>query len=307
MRWAALPAVYELTEHSAPTFLSSGASAIAFVKTGRANKTIEYYERRLRRVSESLVSSGRHGLWLLWAERDDPAHSRLRAQLGLSATGDAADDDGAAEFAIVSMGGARILNSYVMSAQLSPISMLAFCEAYLRGTLAREAWLGGTARQATRGAVGLAACALVGAGFVRWRRRARRRSLDRPPASTAVGGGADGASQRPAAPKRGRGRGWAAGAVIVAAVGAALALSPAPSCDDFFGRLDEDRRRGGGEQAGVRAGGRGLSGARDRLACRRHEVGLPVGTLALGPTIVRDAHGGVVAIALPAGIELILW
>ena len=140
VRWAALPSVFALTPTTATTYLVEGASGIVFLPgVAGSNKTQEYATRRLRRVSERLRNDGDDGLWLLWADRNEDAHARLRMQLGLAdrstPVGAAAPAAAEGEFAIVVMAGARILHSFVMPPPFSFDAVHTHSVAFLRGEL----------------------------------------------------------------------------------------------------------------------------------------------------------------------------
>ena len=172
VRWAALPTVFELTPTSAAIYLAEGASGVLFVPgaSGANNKTREYVRRRLRRVADKLRAEGDHGLWLLWADRYDEAHSRLRVQLGLAAgsggsgggsSGAAADAKEENEFAIVVMGSGRILHKFAMPPPFSFDKVAEFAAAFVRGDLQREARRAEIWLQVAYGAAGLIGLALV--------------------------------------------------------------------------------------------------------------------------------------------------
>ena len=146
VRWAALPSVFALTPQTATTYLVEGASGVLFVPgAAGSNRTRDYAVRRLRKLASRLRDAGDHGLWLLWADRHDQSHARLRAQLGLAdgagagvaggataAAGGAADGS---EFAIVVMAGARILHRFPLPPPFTFERVYEHCTAFLRGEL----------------------------------------------------------------------------------------------------------------------------------------------------------------------------
>ena len=65
------------------------------------------------------VAHGQHGLWLLWAERGDAEHARLREMLGLPPVAAGAGAAADSEFVIARMRSSRVTARYVMEAPFS--------------------------------------------------------------------------------------------------------------------------------------------------------------------------------------------
>ena len=143
---------------------------IAFVTVG-GDKQRDYAVRRLQRVAAEMRARGQHGLWLLWAERGSPEHTRLREQLGLPrhrlfspasfligearALGWMRAEPGAAEaeadeeeFVIVRMRSGRIAATYVMPAPFSYAAIGEFAASFARDELRPEGWQAQLARWA---------------------------------------------------------------------------------------------------------------------------------------------------------------
>lgn len=144
VRWAALPSVFALTPATSSSYLAEGASGVLFLPgLSQSNQTRQYAVRRLRKLASRLNTEEAHGLWLLWAYARDPAHVRLRAQLGLAdatatASAAAATPAGSVEggeFAIVVMAGGRILHRFVMPPPFGFDNLYAFARAFLDGEL----------------------------------------------------------------------------------------------------------------------------------------------------------------------------
>ena len=135
------------------------------------DKQRDYAVRRLQRVAAEMRARGQHGLWLLWAERGSPEHSRLREQLGLPrhllfspasfllgearALGWVRAEPGAAEvgadeeeFVIVRMRSGRVAATYVMPAPFSYAAIGEFAASFARDELRPEGWQAQLARWA---------------------------------------------------------------------------------------------------------------------------------------------------------------
>ena len=133
------------------------------------DKQRHYAVRRLQRVAAEMRARGQHGLWLLWAERISPEHSRLREQLGLPrhvlfspasfllrearALGWVRAEPGATEadeeeFVIVRMRSGRIAATYVMPAPFSYAAIGEFAASFARDELRPEGWQAQLARWA---------------------------------------------------------------------------------------------------------------------------------------------------------------
>ena len=139
VRWAALPTVFQLTRSTAGAYLHSGNVGIVFVATGGAEKQVEYVTRRLRRVADGMLAAGQHGLWLLWAERGDAEHARLREMLGLPSVV-AGTSGQASEFVIARMRSSRVTARYVMEAPFSYAAVADFAGAFARDELRPDGW-----------------------------------------------------------------------------------------------------------------------------------------------------------------------
>ena len=180
VRWAALPTVHQLTSESAKAFLHEGSAGVLFVRTGGAPKQREYVVRRLRRVAAALAEDAASApLWLLWAERSDPIHARLREKLGLPPVETAAEAAAAdaSDFAIARMGGGHVLQTYAMSAPFSYDALREHARAYCPASCA-PTFIGGRnfasgGRASRRRGCGRRAL------YYRWRGRRRRKNRRR--------------------------------------------------------------------------------------------------------------------------------
>lgn len=170
MRWAALPTVFELTTASAQVYLQEGSSAVCFLDMSAVPRPRqqEYAVRRLRKLAAKLNVAGAHGLWLLWADRSDPAHDRLRAHLGVAPAA-----PGESQFAIVVMAGSRVSQTFVMRSEFSMDSAYSFCVTFLDGQLWPEGWQKELIYALSNRCVLLLA-AVVCCLLLAWQRRVRR-------------------------------------------------------------------------------------------------------------------------------------
>ena len=179
VRWAALPTVHQLTSESAKAFLHEGSAGVLFVRTGGAPKQREYVVRRLRRVAAALAEDGAPApLWLLWAERSDPVHARLREKLGLPPVETAAEAAAAdaSDFAIARMGGGHVLQTYAMSAPFSYDALREHARAYCAGELRADIHWRKELRERWP-SVAAAVAAVAALLYYRWRGRRREKEL----------------------------------------------------------------------------------------------------------------------------------
>ena len=195
VRWAALPTVFQLTRATAGAYLHSGNVGIVFVATGGAEKQVEYVTRRLRRIADGMLGAGQHGLWLLWAERGDAEHARLREMLGLPPVTAGAGAAGESEFVIARMRSSRVTARYVMEA--SPFSYAAvadFAGAFARNELRPDGWQ----KELVRWAPLWLPAALLVIVLMSW--RANKQAP--PPAAAAPSGAEAGAEGEPPPPTK---------------------------------------------------------------------------------------------------------
>ena len=147
--------------------------------TGGAPKQREYVVRRLRRVAAALAEDAASApLWLLWAERSDPIHARLREKLGLPPVETAAEAAAAdaSDFAIARMGGGHVLQTYAMSAPFSYDALREHARAYCAGELRADIHWRKELRERWP-SVAAAVAAVAALLYYRWRGRRREKEL----------------------------------------------------------------------------------------------------------------------------------
>ena len=150
VRWAALPTVHQLTSESAKAFLHEGSAGVLFVRTGGAPSSASTSCAGSAASPAALAEDAASApLWLLWAERSDPIHARLREKLGLPPVETAAEAAAAdaSDFAIARMEGGHVLQTYAMSAPFSYDALREHARAYCAGELRADIhWRKGTSR-----------------------------------------------------------------------------------------------------------------------------------------------------------------
>ena len=117
-------------------------------------------------------------LWLLWAERSDPIHARLREKLGLPPVETAAEAAAAdaSDFAIARMGGGHVLQTYAMSAPFSYDALREHARAYCAGELRADIHWRKELRERWP-SVAAAVAAVAALLYYRWRGRRREKEL----------------------------------------------------------------------------------------------------------------------------------